>query len=89
MCVYVKTALVLCLYVFLYVYSWMYVHMSECVYVFRYLFACKSDERKAEGDKSLEGNLIAYENVVICLHDPIILYLANRFWPSALIISVL
>ena len=59
MCVYVKTFLVLCVYVFLYVYSGMYVYMSECVYVFRYSFACKRDERKAEGDKSLEGNLIA------------------------------
>ena len=32
-------------------------YMSECVYVFMYKYACKSDER--EGDKSQEGNLIA------------------------------
>ena len=50
---------------FLYVYNGMYVYMSECVYVFMYLNACKSNERERErerereGDKSLEGNLIA------------------------------
>ena len=56
--------------------------MCLCIY----LFIClQSDEREGErdrereGDKSLEGNLIALKNVVICLHDPIILYLANRF----------
>ena len=54
----------------------MYVHMSECVYVF---ICLQSDEGEREGDKSLEGNLIDLKNVVICLHDPIILYLVNRF----------
>ena len=56
----------------------MYVYMSECVciYVFIYL---QSDESEREGDKSLEGNLIALKYVAICLHDPIILYLVNRF----------
>ena len=58
-CVYMSRRSWFCVYVFLYVYSGMYVYMSECVYVFRYPFACKTDERKAEGDKSLEGNLIA------------------------------
>ena len=73
----------------------MYVYMSECVYVFMYLYACKSDERERErerereGDKSPEGNFIALKNVVTCVPDPIMLYLANRFWPSALINSVL
>ena len=59
MCVYVKTFLVLCVYVFLNVYIGMYVYMSECVYVFMYLYACKSDKREREGDKSLERNLIS------------------------------
>ena len=45
-----------------------------------YVFIClQSDESEREGDKSLEGNLIALKNVVICLHDPIILYLVNIF----------
>ena len=30
----------LCVYVFLYLYSGMNVHMSECVYVFMYFYAC-------------------------------------------------
>ena len=62
--------------------------MCLCIYVF---ICLQSDERERErkiergreiergGDKSLEGNLIALKNVVICLHDPIKLYLANRF----------
>ena len=62
--------------------------MSECVYEFMYLYACnptrerereREREIEREGGKSLEGNLIALKNVVICLHDPIKLYLANRF----------
>ena len=72
---------------FLHVYSGMYVYMSECVYVFMYLYVCKPDEREREGDNSLDGNWIASKNANTCLHDPIILYLANRFWPSALINS--
>ena len=36
-------------------------------------------DRERGGDKFLEGNLIALKNVVICLHDPIILYLAHGF----------
>ena len=58
MCVYVKTFLAVCVYVFLCVYGGMYVYMSECVYVFMYLYACKFDEREREREKSLEGNLI-------------------------------
>ena len=68
----------------------MYVYMSECVYVFMYLYVCnpmRERERDRErgreiergGDKFLEGSLIALNNVVICLHDPIILYLAHGF----------
>ena len=60
-CVYMsrRSGFYVCMF-FLYVYSGMYVYMSECVYVFMYLHACKSDqrEREREGDKSLEGNLI-------------------------------
>ena len=55
MCVYVKTFLVLCVYVFLYVYSGVYVYMSECIHV----FTCLQVRREREGDKSLEGKLIA------------------------------
>ena len=82
MCVFVKTFLVLCVYVFLYLYNEMYVYMSECVYVFMYLYVCnpmRGREIERGGDKFLEGNLIALKNVVICLHDPIILYLAHGF----------
>ena len=50
--------------------------MCLCIYVFIRL---QSDENEREGDKSLEGNLITLKNVVICLHEPIILYLVNRF----------
>ena len=64
----------------------MYVYMSEFVYVFMYLYFFnpmreRDREKKRErgGDKFLEGNLIALKNVVICLHDPIILYLAHGF----------
>ena len=46
--------------------------MCLCIYVF---ICLQSDESEREGDKSLEGNLIALKNVVICLHDQIILYL--------------
>ena len=45
-----------------------------------YLYACNQTRaRERERDKSLECNLIALKNVVICLHDPIILCLVNRF----------
>ena len=70
----------------------MYVYMFECVYVFMYLYVCnpmreREIEREGErgreiergGDKFMEGNLIALKNAVICLHDPIILYLAHGF----------
>ena len=46
------------------------------MYLCIYMLAIR---REREGDKSLEGNLIALKNVVICLDDPIILYPANRF----------
>ena len=48
------------------------------MYLCIYMFAIRRD-REREGDKSLEGKLFALKNVVICLHDPIILYLVNRF----------
>ena len=50
--------------------------MCLCIFVF---ICLQSDESEKEGDKSLESKLIALKNVVICLHDPIILYLVNRF----------
>ena len=60
--------------------------MCLCIYVF---ICLQSDERERDrergreiergGDKFLEGSLIALNNVVICLHDPIILYLAHGF----------
>ena len=49
--------------------------MCLCIYVF---ICLQSDESEREGDKSLEGNLIALKYVVICLHDPITLYVVNR-----------
>ena len=39
---------VVCVYVFLCAYGGMYVYMSERVYVFMYLYACKSDESERE-----------------------------------------
>ena len=59
--------------------------MCLCIYV----FICLQVRREREGYKSPEGNLNALKNFVTCLHDPIILYLANSFGPSALINSVL
>ena len=53
-CVYVKTFLVLCVYVFLYLYSEMYVYMSECVYKFIYLYVCnpmREREIEREGER--------------------------------------
>ena len=58
------------------------VFMNLCIYMLairRERERERDREREREGDKSLEGNLIALKNVVICLHDPIKLYLANRF----------
>ena len=68
----------------------MYVYMSECFYVFMYLYVCnpmrererereRERDREGGGNKFLEGNLIGLKNVAICLHDPIILYLAHGF----------
>ena len=37
------------------------------------------ERERGGGDKFPEGNLIALKNVVIFLHDPIILYLAHGF----------
>ena len=54
MFVYVKKFLVLCVYVFLYVYGGMYLYMSECVYVFMYLYACRSDKRERERERERE-----------------------------------
>ena len=48
--------------------------MCLCIYV----LICLQVRREREGDKSPEGNLISMKNVVTCLHDPILLYLANR-----------
>ena len=69
---------------FLYVYSGMYVYMSDCLCIYVFICLQVRREREREGDKSLRGNLIAQKNVT-CFHDPIIFILANRFWPSALI----
>ena len=87
-----------CMFFYIYTVKCMYICLNVFMYLCIYMFAIRWErERKIErgreiergGDKSLEGNLIALKNVVICLHDPIKLYLANRFWPSALINSVL
>ena len=70
----------LCVYVFLYVCGGKCVNMSECVYVFMYLYACKSDEGEREREREISPwRAIVLKNVDTCLHDPIILYLANRF----------
>ena len=79
MCVIVKTFLFLCVYVFLYLYSGMYVYMSECVYVFIYLYVCNQTRAREREISPWRAIFIALKNVVICLHDPIILYLVNRF----------
>ena len=85
-CVYIKTFFVVCVYVFLYLCGGMYVSMSEGIYVwmYLYLYACKSDreEREIRG-----GQFNCLKNVVVSGHDPIILYLTKRFWPSALLNS--
>ena len=38
-------------------------------------------------EKSLMGILIVEKNAVLCGHEPIILCVLNRFWPSALLNS--
>ena len=69
-----------------------YMNTVECMYIclnvfiFMYLYACKSDEREREREKERErgkfpeeGNLVAEKNVFIGLHNPMILYITNRF----------
>ena len=46
-------------YVCMFFYMYTVESMNICLKVFMFLYACKSDEREREGDKSLEGILIA------------------------------
>ena len=71
-----------CVFFYIYTVEGMYICLNEFMYLCIYMLAIRRErerERDREGDKSLEGKLFALKNVVICLHDPIILYLANRF----------